>query len=806
MECGANLRANNPRANNTDVTRAPEQFGIRSSARKPLLHAAIGLASMTIAADAVAQQQLPPIDVQGGQRARARAVSRPAAPAPVPEEAPAAAAASDSDAISPVNTLQGNFGGISRLPGRVQDIPQTITVINQQTLRQQGVTTLDQALRNVPGVTVNSGEGNGGQNGDQFRIRGFDARSDLYVDGLRDFGGYQRDAFSIEQIQVLKGPASQTFGYGTTGGAVNLQQKQARLGDFFDIEGVGGTGPLGRVVADMNKQIDKTSAIRLVGMYHNQDIVDRDHLYSDRWGFLGSVGLGLGTRTSFTFNYMHQNSDRKPDLGTPVVLPTAALIARGVVGQPLPEYGAPKSLFYGMNTDRDRADVDMFTAKFKHEFSDSLTLHNDTRVAYYDRVYAYTSTVCEPATAAGTACVNNVLGGNLNVPYVFSAGGGSGFRQKTQGAQNVTTLVAKFNTGFLRHEMVSGVDVNGQEDKRVNFANVGGAKVPGMVLNPNYINAGVPVENYLNQRKADSFNLGLFASDRMWLTEQFSLVGGVRWDRFDSTFDTTLIGNTVTGVWQPQLKSETEFTSPKFSAIWEPTKEQTYYVTWSRSYSNLAGQLIGQVNIAGIQNTTLQPEENTLWEGGLKWSLLNGKLGFTAALFEVTKGNSIQTDATGQVVQTNEKQRVRGVELGVTGKITDQWEIQGGYAYMDSEIISAQPAGVANIGHRVFFVPLNSATLWTTYDIAPLLGMQGKLKVGGGFVYTGGYYINSTNTAEVPGQTVVNLVTSYEYDKYRLSLNVYNLFDELAYDAAFTTGRAVVAAGRTVTLTAGVRW
>ena len=255
----------------------------------------------------------------------------------------------------------------------------------------------------------------------------------------------------------------------------------------------------------------------------------------------------------------------------------------------------------------------------------------------------------------------------------------------------------------------------------------------------------------------------------------------------------------------PKLDSETEFVSPKASAIFEPTKQQMYYVSWAKSYSNLAGQYVALDNVA-ISNATLEPESNESWEAGLKWSMLDGKLGFTAALFQVTKGNSVQVDpVSGDLLQTNETQRVKGVELGLTGKITDQWDMQVAYAYMDSEILTAPPAQIANVGNRVAFVPNNSASIWTTYNIAPMLHIPGKMLVGGGVFYTGQYFTNSTSLAEVPEQASINLLASYERDKYRLALNVYNLMDDVVYDAAFGN-RAVVGAGRTITLTGGVRW
>jgi catecholate siderophore receptor len=772
--------------------------GIRSTARKPTVHAAIGLASAFLATNAVAQQTLPQIDVQRGGAA-GRAVAR-TPPAEAPSE-PAPASAAGAFEGGPANTLQTSTG-LARIPGTVMDIPQTVNVITERTMREQGVTTVDQALRNVPGVTASSGEGGGGQNGDQFRIRGFQAKSDLYVDGLRDFGGYIRDSFSTEQVQVFKGPSSESFGYGTTGGAINLEQKKAKLGNFVDIEGLYGNGPYARSVVDINQQIDKTTAMRIVGMVHDQDIVGRDNLFSNRWGVLGSLGFGLGTSTTFTVNYMHQTGHRRPDMGTPIAQASPGL---GLVGKPLPEFGVPRTLFYGKDTDNDKTSVDMFTARFKSEVTSWLTIYNDTRVAFYDRFFAQTATSCAAAT-----CGMPVIGGNLNVNY--TPGGPAGYDQSSNGAQNITTAVAKFHTGFLRHEFITGVDINQQEDQRFALTN-SIPKVGGSILNPTYIYPGTVFVNPLGAntgiKNSESWNLGIFASDRVWLTEQFSLLGGARWDRFNSSYSRTgsaTIPGTQPGVFiYPNLDSETEFVSPKASAIWEPNKQQMYYVSWAKSYSNLAGQYVALDNVA-ISNETLEPESNESWEAGLKWSMLDGKLGFTAALFQVTKGNSVQVDpVSGDLLQTNEKQRVKGVELGLTGKITEQWDMQVAYAYMDSEILSAPPAQIANIGNRVAFVPNNSASIWTTYNIAPMLQIPGKMLVGGGVFYTGQYFTNSASLAEVPEQASINLLASYERDKYRIALNVYNLMDEVVYDAAFGN-RAVVGAGRTITLTGGVRW
>ena len=656
----------------------------------------------------------------------------------------------------------------------------------------------------MPGVTVSIGEGNGGFSGDQFRIRGFDAKGDLYVDGLRDFGVYVRDSFAFEQVDILKGPSSESFGMGTTGGAINLRQKNAHLGDASSAEITVGSDSLFRSVIDVNKQINATTAARAVGMYHDQDIADRDHVYSDRWGFLGSIGFGLGTDTELHVNYLHQENDRRPDYGVPYLHAPGS-----TVGLPSTEYGVPRSNYYGKDTDRDETTVDMLTARLTKKINPWLTISNDTRLEFFNRDISTTPATCVQATC------NDVFFGNGDAPYGFGAGGGSSYDQESWGIQNITTATAKFTTGFLRHEAVAGVDVFYQEDDRIAkryvdpVTGLPTTKIPGTIQNPNYGSDNyVVVPNPLNKKTADATNYAFFASDRVWLTPEFSLLGGIRWDSYHANYTNT---NTTTGVWNPEISSDTDFWSPKLSAIWEPTKQQTYYVSWATSASP-SGQFITQgVNPIGTNpgQNTLGPEENDSYEVGAKWSLLDGRLGLTAAAFRVDKSNAYYSQPDGSIVQSGEEQRVQGVEIGMNGMITDKWMVAAAYTYMELEIRYA--ANSAIIGNHVPGVPQNSATLWTTYDIAALVNVPGKLLVGGGVTYAEEMFIRNDETNKIPQTLVFNGLVSYEIDRYRFALNGYNLTDELYYDGFFQgenayTSRATPGAGRSVTFTAGVKF
>src|SRR6185312_6728937 len=230
----------------------------------------------------------------------------------------------------PVNTIPSDS---------LQDMPQAVAVIDSVTMKQQATTTLGDALRNVPGITIAIGEG-GTLAGDQFKIRGFDAKDDIYMDGLRDFGAYTRDSFNYEEVQVLKGPSGALFGRGNTGGVINIVSKTPFLEDHYSAEVYGGNGSYFRGLADFNKVIDDTTAVRLSVMGNATGVVDRDVVKSRRWGIAPSIGFGLGTDTQLTVDYLHQHYDNIPDYGLPVSVDPVTRVA-----VPVSENGIPRSNF-----------------------------------------------------------------------------------------------------------------------------------------------------------------------------------------------------------------------------------------------------------------------------------------------------------------------------------------------------------------------------------------------------------------------------------------------------------------------------
>lgn len=715
-----------------------------------------------------------------------------------PTEAHLAAAATGPTASSG-NSLQRTTG-LSRLSDSLQSTPQTVTVIPRLVIEQQQAATINQVLQYVPGITVSTGEGGGGINGDQFRIRGFDASGDVYVDGLRDFGSYVRDSFATENVLVLKGPSSQSFGNGTTGGVIEIESKKAHLGDQSTFEASAGTGPYGRGILDINKQINDTTALRFIAMGNGQDIVDRDHVYSNRGGFLGSLGLGLGTEQSLIFNYMHQESVQRPDFGVPIVS------APGVVGKPVTEYGVPRSNYFGRESDRDRATADVATALYKGEFGDWLTITNDTRVGYYTRDLKFTPALCaSPGFPFPSSCATDVLAGNLATPYTIWSVGGT--KQVSYGGENVTTATMRFDTGPFRHKLIVGVDVYSQQ-ATTGFYLPSGPEPAGTLLAPVFANSPGFALTVApgNQLSATSWDVGPFISDRMWLTPMLSILAGVRWDHYR-----------VDGqVGASPLAVTTEFASPKASLIFEPTTHQSYYFSYARSFTPPGNNITSLSSSLGLSQAptvaNLQPEADTTFEVGAKWGLFEDRLGVTAALFRVEKNNASYTDqASGIQTTTDDKVQVQGIELGLTGKLTASWDVQASYSYMDSKIIASSISPftpVSAAGNRVPYVSQHGLAIWTTYDIAPLLPrVPGHLLVGGGLNYRSDYYLNNLNSMVIPAATTIDGMLSYDpNERHHLALKVTNLTNKLTYSSAFGNGYATPVAGRSFTLTAAIRF
>jgi catecholate siderophore receptor len=642
---------------------------------------------------------------------------------------------------------------LSRIPVPLQDVPQSITVIPQRLMQERATSSFQEALRNVPGISFQAGEG--GVQGNNLTLRGYNARNDIFLDGVRDQGSYFRDIFNIESIEVLKGPSSQYFGRGSTGGAINQVSKVPQV-----TPGYGGTFSLGngiylRGTADINQPITPTIALRVNLIAHKDDVVGRDVVEQKRMGFAPSISFGLGTPTQLTLSYLIQGEDNIPDYGLPYF--DNKYPAR-----------VDRNNFYGFaREDYERTLLNVGTARFDHRFNDMFSVRNTLRYSHNDREHETTGPRFNAATFPDFF--------NRNRPARDLV---------EQILSNQTDLTAKFDTYGFKHTLVTGVEFSGESLDRTNyaFANI----PPVSVHNPNSHQSTAGMTKRVSARAdGNAFGFGIFAADQIKLNEYFDLVGGVRWDYFDTDFDNTAIAAANVRT-RTDLNRTDKMWSYRGGLIFHPTPSQSYYFSYATAF-NPSAEAVQLTE----DNEQTAPEKNETFEVGTKLQFFNGALSVQSAVFRINKTNARVTDPespTGQLVLDG-KQRVQGFEIGLAGRILPNLNVFGGYTFLDTEFRKSPDANVE--GNELLNVPRHSATLWTTYDFLE------KWQIGGGPTYVSSRYNNAANLARIPGHVLWDATLAYQLTKnFQLRLNAINLTNDLYY-SNISGGHVVPGIGRT---------
>jgi catecholate siderophore receptor len=634
------------------------------------------------------------------------------------------------------------------------DTPQSITIVPEKIIEEQAGSTLRDALRNVPGIGITAGEGGGAQ-GDGFTLRGFNARNDMYIDGVRDQGSYFRDAFNIESVEVLKGPSSTYFGRGSTGGIINQTSKTPSLLPSYGGILSGGSDFYLRGTVDVNQPLTALSpnaALRLNLMAHRNDIAERDAVENQRFGFAPSLAFGLGTPTQMTLSYLIQYENNIPDYGFPF-------------GQDFKPIRFDRTNFYGLTEkDSENTLTNIGTARVDHRFNEHLSLRNTLRFSHVHR------------EAAPTIPGFNSLLGEVTRNHVKRDTKESIF-------SNQTDLTAKFDTFGLKHTLTTGIEIANEivDVVRWNYNGEPNANPRNPNTEPNLsgmTQAMIPAANsYTN-----SLGFGIFAVDQLKLNDYFTVVGGARWDYFSTRFDNQLAGaedfNSIDRNW-----------SYRGGLVFHPTKWQSYYSSYGTSFNPSAEAVALAAN-----NQQTPPEKNRIFEIGAKFDLMEGALSLTAALFNIEKTNArTPADATGTLQVLDGKQRSRGVELGMIGRVLPGLNVFAGYTFIDAEITEANdfPPAIPIEGNVPQNVPKHSASVWTTYDFLE------KWQVGGGPTYVGGRFANNQNTNRVDGYVRFDSTIAYQLTKnISLRLNAQNMTNKRFYESVHPS-HVIPGAGRT---------
>lgn len=710
----------------------------------------------------------------------------------------------------------------SKFVAPLLDTPKSVSVISKQLIEDTQVTTLSDALRTVPGITLGAGEG-GNPNGDRPFIRGYNSESSMYVDGVRNSTSQNREMFAIEQVEITKGSASAMGGAGTTGGSINMISKVAKKGDFLEGSVGAGTDDYQRITLDGNKDFGNGIAARVAVMgHHNDKAGQEDGTEYARAGIAPSITFGLDSDTRATLSYYYLKTDDTPDSGIPYNNPFAATNAKaGLNGNGKP-IDVEQGMYYGWK-DRDfqKQENQSGTIKLEHDLTDNLTISNTAVYNKSKNDYLWTN----PDDSKGNFySATGALTGNVWARTNSRVADTDTFTDQL-------ALTGKFNTGRLKHNFNLGAEYSDQETDRTQYIIDGltstgtansscnaAAIASGWCTSVQNPNRG-PWTGSISTEGADRYNIenenkSVYFLDSIEFSPQWILDLGLRWDDYSAKQTMTygarnsaVLGNptatppvlpTAKAGDQVTIKNDSDFINYQVGLVYKPVENGSIYASYATS-SNPVGVDGGDGSegiTAAIQN--LKPEEVRTMELGTKWDVLNDKLNLTAAIFRTEKTNTRATADDGTTKNIGET-RVDGFELGVNGNITEKWALSAGYTYLDSELVD-DGTGL-NDGKQVQNVAKNSATLWTTYQVMP------QLTLGAGAIAMDKVYGNAANTKWVPGYVRYDAMARYNVNKnVDLQLNVNNLADTRYFTKAYSSHYATEAEGRSAVLSLNFKY
>ncbi|KAA5922064.1 TonB-dependent siderophore receptor [Achromobacter xylosoxidans] len=668
------------------------------------------------------------------------------------------------------------------------DTPRSVQVVPKQVMSDQSASSLQDVLQNSPGITFAAGEG-GRAGGDLPVIRGQNAASSLFLDGMRDASMQARDTFNLEQVEIIKGPDSVYSGRGGAGGSINLVSKAPKAKDATEVTGQIGTDRNYRGSVDSNWRLGEKSAFRLNVMGTKGDVPGRDRAVNfERWGVAPSLMLGMGTPTRITLSYYHYQNDSMPDYSIPY---------DPRVGLPVTEtLGISRKNFYGL-AERDflKTRDGMATVDFQHDFSDKLTLRNVVR---YGRETAdYLATQPDLTLA-------NLPAGIVDRPAY-------GRYYTTKAFANQTDLSGEFLTGAVKHGFDLGFEYTSVKQTMAYtndqvLSSDGVTKCPADLTQTSLRNPDPNVAYPCRTARSwpapyATDTLALYGFDTLKFDEQWQASVGLRWDNYrTSGHDKKKQGYSRTdNLFNYQL-----------GLAYKPVPQGTIYASYGTSStpSAVAGATASDI-LRKSSDEAAAPEKSRSVEAGVKWLVLDERLTLTGAVFQDTRRNTNIEVLPNEYEQAGQT-RVRGIELGFSGAITPAWNIYGGYTFLDSKLIRGGRKDIGAEGQDLPNTPRNAFSLWSTYKVLP------ELTLGGGAYYVDKVYGNADAGVDASGAPKARWVPSYwRFDamaKYKFSshlalqLNVLNVFDQTFYTRARPKNHAALGTGRAALLSVRLRY
>ena len=645
----------------------------------------------------------------------------------------------------------------TKTPTPLIDVPQTISVLTEDQLDDMNATRLDQALRFVPGISLETGEGHR----DEVFIRGQETTADFYLDGLRDDAQYYRPLYNVERVEVLKGPNALIFGRGGGGGVINRVSKVANRGDAFtEFEGSVDTFGAFHGAVDANLPFGEDSGARINAIYEEFD--SHRQFYGGRFfGISPTATFGLGPDTQLTLTYSYDDDERVTDRGVPSL-------------NGLPVAGYDETLFGDRDFNRASAQAHIARARLNHEFSDALSANATLQFADFDKVYANVV----PSSATATTVT---LGGYQDQTT----------RQNWIAQGN---LVYQMQGDGFALTLLGGVEASWQDTRNgrngISFATATGpASSVTVPLAETLTLPAVSTTPLIRDRASDLSTQSAYAQAQFDIGTMVDLIAGVRFDRFDLE-TTDLLGTGGT------LAREDELLSPRVGIVFHPAESVSLYASYAESFLPQSGD---QFYALSPTTATLEPEKFDNFEVGAKWAPAADLL-LTASVFQLDRSNTQAADPAnpGLTVLTGAS-RVRGAELAIAGEIAERLHVNLGYTYLDGEITSDSDFAAA--GTRLQQLPEHHFAAWARYDITDKFG------IGGGLIAQSDQFASFSNAVTLPGYTRVDLAAFYNpTERLSFQLNVENVFDETYYASAHGDNNIQPARPANASLTARLRF
>lgn len=616
----------------------------------------------------------------------------------------------------------------TKIKAPLRDVPQTVNVVTQSLIEDQAAHSLQDTLKNVPGVSFNNGDGQR----DQFIIRGFSALGDMFLDGIRDDALYFRDLSNVERVEVVKGPAAVLYGRGSSGGVINRISKKPGQ-SVREIELTAGSFDQKRAGFDIGDKLSDTASFRVTGAAEDSGSF-RNQGFLERESIAPSLALQLGQDTKLLLQAEHLSDRRVTDMGIP-----------SINGRPA---DVPVETYYGSSDarqdDYSHSTVTSGRVTLDHKINADLSLHNLFGTYRYDLDRHNTN----PGAVTGSGASAKV---SLNRGDV---------RRQDDGWFNQLELTQNAHTGSIKHQVLYGVEVGEQKKDLINRSRTGAATVS--LYNPVLVRP-----NFNTTLNADSLSTmkvnSLYVQDLLTFSPQWKALLGLRYDEFDQSVQDRRAG-------QPSLRRVDREWSPRAGLVFQPADWQSYYLSYSNSFQPSGETLAFAANIADIA-----PEQTRNIEVGTKLDLLGGRASFTAAVFELNRTNVKNVDPDTKKVQPVGEQRTRGLELTLAGEIAKGWQASVGYAYLDAVITKSIARSAANIplqGKRAALTPKHSGNLWVMHDLG------NNFSLGGGLNYASNRYVGTDNTVSLGSYVTYDAAALYKAKTYDVALNLKNLTDK----------------------------